>query len=165
MFWVNNEGMVIKQGSRVKVDYIGMLEDGTVFDTSIENIAKENKLFNANRKYEPLEIEIGKGQLIKGFENALINMKKGEEKEVKINPDEAYGVWNEKMVQEVDKSVFGDKEIKKGSVVLMSVNQQPRPAKVLEVVDKVKLDFNHPLAGKVLVFKIKVVDVSSGKKD
>ena len=69
--------MPVKQGDKVKVDYTGKLEDGTVFDTS------EGK--------QPIEFEVGAGKLIKGFDNTVIGMEKGEEKEIKIEPADAYG--------------------------------------------------------------------------
>jgi len=69
--------MKVKQGDKVAVHYTGLLEDGTIFDSS------ENK--------EPLRFTAGAGQMIKGFDQAVIGMSPGEEKEIKIPPEQAYG--------------------------------------------------------------------------
>ena len=149
---------IIKQDSTIEIDYEGYTED-KLFDTSKEDIAKKHKIYNPQREYIPLKTTLGKGQLIKGFEQALIGMKQGEEKEIKIKPEDAYGQYNKNQIQEIDKSIFGEKVPKKGEIVLMKINQQPVQAKVLEVKDKIKLDFNPPLAGKTLTFKLKVISI------
>ena len=73
--------MPVKNGDKIKVEYQGTLDDGTLFDSSESHGG-------------PLEIEIGAGQIIPGFENAVIGMEKGEEKEIKLQPQEAYGEHN-----------------------------------------------------------------------
>lgn len=143
--------MPIKKGDKVKVEYTGTLEDGTVFDSSEKHNA-------------PLEFEVGAGQVIKGFEDALIGMKKGEEKEVKLQPAEAYGDPNPQLIKELPKEQFPkDRELKPGMILGMNLpNGMQIPAKVVNVTDKtVTLDLNHPLAGKVLNLKFKVVDIVS----
>lgn len=150
---------LVKQDSIIEVDYEGYLEDGTLFDTSKEDLAKKNNIYNQQREYAPLKVQIGKGQLIKGFENGLIGMKEHEEKEIKIKPEDAYGNYNDNYVRDVEKNIFGEKSPKKGDLVMMKIGDQPVPALVLDVTDKIKLDFNHPLAGKTLTFKIKVIKI------
>ena len=142
--------MPVKKGDKIKVEYTGTFDDGTVFDAS-------------EKHGKPLEIEAGSGQVIPGFDNALIGMEKGEEKEIKLKPEYAYGQPNEKMVQKVPKEQFPkDKEIKAGMMLAVGLpNGAQMPAKIAEVTDKeVTLDLNHPLAGKTLNFKIKVVEIS-----
>jgi peptidylprolyl isomerase len=146
--------MEVKKGNKVKVEYEGKLEDGTVFDAS----SKHGK---------PLEFEAGSGKVIPGFDNALVGMKKGEEKEITIKPEEGYGKPNPEMVKKVPKEQFPkDKEIKPGMMLALGLpTGQQIPAKITEVGDKeVTLDMNHPLAGKTLKFKIKVIDISEGGK-
>ncbi|MBU4501948.1 MAG: FKBP-type peptidyl-prolyl cis-trans isomerase [Nanoarchaeota archaeon] len=82
--------MPVKKGDKVKVEYEGKLEDGTVFDSS-------------EKHGKPLEFEVGSGQLIKGLDEAMIGMEKGEEKEIKIESDKAYGQPNPEMVKKVQK--------------------------------------------------------------
>ncbi|MDP7323835.1 MAG: peptidylprolyl isomerase [Candidatus Woesearchaeota archaeon] len=140
--------MTIKAGDKIKVDYTGTLEDGKVFDTS------EGK--------QPLEFEVGSGQLIKGFDSAVIGMEKGQEKEIKLEPKDAYGEHN----PDLQKSIPRDKlpinqEPKPGMMIAIGTpDGQQIPSKIIKVEEKeITLDLNHPLAGKTLTFKIKVVDI------
>ena len=90
----------IKTGDNVSVDYTGSV-NGTVFDTSIESVAKENNLYMPNRTYGPINFTVGKGQLIKGFDKGIIGMKVGESKTLVIPPDEAYGPKNPMLIQTI----------------------------------------------------------------
>lgn len=142
--------MGVKEGDKVKVEYKGSLDDGTVFDSS--------------EKHGPLEFEVGKGQVIPGFEKAVLGMNKGEEKEVKIKAADAYGKPNPEAVQKIPKdNMPPGQEVKEGMLLVMNLpNGVKIPAKILKVEEKeVTVDFNHPLAGKDLNFKIKVVGISS----
>ena len=141
--------MAVKKGDKVKVDYTGTLEDGTVFDSS--------------EKHGPIEFEAGSGKVIKGFDDAVIGMKKGEEKEIKLKPSEAYGDPNPQLVKEIPRDKLPqDKEPKPGMMLLMTMGEGKQfPARITEVgKETVKIDLNHPLAGKTLIFKIKVVAIS-----
>jgi FKBP-type peptidyl-prolyl cis-trans isomerase 2 len=140
--------MAIKKGDKVKIEYTGTLDDGTVFDTS------EGKT--------PLEFEAGSGKVIKGFDDAILGMGKGEEKNVKIEAKNAYGDNNPKLKKKIPRDQLPkDQEPKPGMVLVVKTsNGQQFPAKIAEVADKeITLDLNHPLAGKNLNFKIKIVDV------
>ncbi|MBS1266823.1 MAG: FKBP-type peptidyl-prolyl cis-trans isomerase [Candidatus Woesearchaeota archaeon] len=142
--------MAVKKGDKVKVEYTGTLEDGTVFDSS----EKHN---------QPLEFEVGSGQIIQGLDKAIIGMKKDEEKEVKIKPEQAYGQPNPELVRVVPKEQLPlEKEPKKGMVLIMALpNGQQMPVTITKVSDKeVTLDLNHPLAGKTLNFKVKIIEVA-----
>ena len=144
--------MAIKKGDKVKVDYTGTLEDGTVFDSTTHG-----------DHTHPLEFEVGSGQLIKGFDEAVVGMEKDEEKEITLKPSEAYGEPNPSMVKEVPRDQLPkDPEPKEGmGLILNGPNGMQLPAKIVEVSpDKVKIDLNHPLAGKTLKFKIKVVEIN-----
>jgi len=83
--------MTVKEGDHVKVDYTGKLKDGTIFDSSIEELAKKSEFYDEDREYEPLGFTIGKGQVIPGFEEGVKGMEVGEEKRIEIPPEEAYG--------------------------------------------------------------------------
>ncbi len=143
--------MSVEKGNKVKVEYEGKLEDGTVFDSSEKHGGK------------PLEFEVGTGQVIPGFENAVVGMEKGEEKEVTIKPEEAYGEPRDDLIKKVPKEQLPkEQEPKEGMVLMVGLpNGAQIPAKIVGIDDKeVSLDLNHPLAGKTLIFKIKVVDFS-----
>jgi len=83
--------MTVEEGDYVEVDYTGKLEDGTIFDSSIEEKAKESEFYDENRDYEPFGFTVGEGKVIPGFENGVKGMEVGEEKKVEIPPEEAYG--------------------------------------------------------------------------
>lgn len=88
----------VKTGDNVSVDYTGSL-NGTVFDTSIESVAKENNLYISNRTYQPIQFTVGKGQFIKGLEEGIVGMKLGESKILTIPPEKAYGPKNPLLIQ------------------------------------------------------------------
>lgn len=141
--------MAVKKGDTVKVEYTGKLEDGSVFDSS-------------EKHGKPLEFEVGAGQLIKGFEDGVVGMKKGEEKELSIKKEEAYGEPNPELVKKVPRDQLPkEQEPKEGMMLVLTMpNGQQVPAKITEVGDQeVTLDLNHPLAGKDLTFNIKVTEV------
>ncbi|MEM4267476.1 MAG: peptidylprolyl isomerase [Candidatus Woesearchaeota archaeon] len=140
--------MRIKEGSRVKVHYTGTLDDGSVFDSSEGG--------------EPLEFTIGDGQIIKGFEEGLLGKEAGDEANFKILPDEAYGREIPEFVQKVSKEFIPPgMDVKTGSlVVLRAPDGRHIHARVKEISEgEVTLDFNHPLAGKTLAFRVKIIEV------
>ncbi len=83
--------MAVQDGNYVEVDYTGRLTDGSVFDSSKEDIAKEADVYNSKREYEPLGFTVGEGEVIPGFEEGVKGMEVGKEKEVEIPPEDAYG--------------------------------------------------------------------------
>jgi FKBP-type peptidyl-prolyl cis-trans isomerase 2 len=148
--------MKVEKGKKVKVEYTGKFTDGEVFDSS------EGR--------EPLEFVAGAGKVIKGFDDAVVGMDINEEKEFTIKPDEAYGQWNEHMVLEIPRDKLpAEPQPEEGMTLLMqNAAGQKMPGKIVEVKeDVVKIDMNHPLAGKELVFNIKVVAVEEddGQED
>jgi FKBP-type peptidyl-prolyl cis-trans isomerase 2 len=80
-----------QKGDTVSVHYVGRYQGGRVFDTSIESEARKSGLYNRARDYKPIQVKLGAGQVIPGFEEALIGMKINEEKEVTIPPEKGYG--------------------------------------------------------------------------
>ncbi|MFH1404385.1 MAG: peptidylprolyl isomerase [Candidatus Altiarchaeota archaeon] len=141
--------MPAKKGDNVRIEYEGKLDDGTVFDSS-------------DKQGSPLEFELGSGKVIPGFENAVLGMESGDEKEFTLKPSDAYGDHDPMMVQELPKSNFPD-NVESGMMFMMGLDGGIQmPVTVAEVSDDtVKLDMNHPLAGKNLNFRIKVVEISS----
>jgi FKBP-type peptidyl-prolyl cis-trans isomerase 2 len=138
--------MPIKKGDKVKVEYKGTLDDGSVFDSS------EGR--------EPLEFEAGSGQVIAGFDEAVIGMEKGESKTVHIKADDAYGQPNPELKRDIPRdSLSSEVEPKEGMMLALNApDGRQMPAKIVKVTDKtITIDLNHPLAGKDLNFEIKVV--------
>jgi peptidylprolyl isomerase len=137
-----------KSGDTVKIHYTGTLEDGTTFDSS--------------QGRDPLEFEIGSGQVIPGFDKAVEGMAVGESKEVTIPADEAYGPRHEQMVQDVPMSALPpDLEPEVG----MALSAQGQDGSELRLTvtevkeDSITVDGNHPLAGQPLTFAIELVNI------
>ncbi len=142
--------MAIKKGNKIKVEYTGFLEDGTIFDSS----KKHN---------QPLEFEVGSGMVIKGFDDAVLGMEKNSEKEFTLQPSEAYGQYNTALVGKIPKEqIPGSEKAKVGMMVMVGLpNGSKVPARITKIEDDgLTLDMNPVLAGKVLKFKIKILDVN-----
>ncbi len=139
---------VARKGDRVIVQYIGKLEDGTIFDTTINQ--------------DPLEFTIGDKEVIRGFEEAIIGMEEGERKVVVIEPDRAFGKKREDYIVKVSKDVLPpDLEVSEGMTLKLSQEGiQPIPVKVTQVGDDfIVIDANHPLAGHTLTFEITLLKI------
>ena len=141
----------VKQGDHVTIEYKGMLDNGEIVESSA--------------KTGPFELEIGGGLMPPGFENALVDMKEGEEKTVVLQPDEAFGYKDEKLLHTVNRSVFGEDITPKTGVVLgMTVDKNGQKQKIPALVtavngEEVSIDFNHPLAGKAITYKFVVIKI------
>ncbi|WP_297476676.1 peptidylprolyl isomerase [Thermococcus sp.] len=150
--------MKVEAGDSVKFHYIGRFENGEVFDTSYEGIARENNIFVEEREYGPLEVTVGTGEIIPGLDEAMIGMEVGERKTVTVPPEKAYGMPRQELVVKVPVSEFTQVGLE--PIEGMYVMTDSGIAKIVKVTeDGVELDFNHPLAGKTLVFEVEVVEV------
>lgn len=142
-----------KNGDVVKVHYTGKLEDGSVFDSSLER--------------DPLQFTLGAGQMIKGFEAAVLGMEIGEEKVARLSPADAYGEVNENMIFPIKKAnIPNEIQIAMGMQLNAQTNQgQPIQVTVVDIQDdQIMVDANHPLAGKELIFELKLVEVTPGEE-
>ncbi|MFB6094547.1 MAG: peptidylprolyl isomerase [Halanaeroarchaeum sp.] len=155
--------MTIETGDAVTVEYTGKADDGTVFDTSRESVAEETGLAEAqpDRDYDPLTVDVGAGQVIEGFEDALIGMEAGETTTVEIPPERAYGEWTEENVREFDREdlveMLGGETPEEGAYIQ---TQEGDLGEITAIEDDVvSVDFNPQLAGETLEFDIEVVDV------
>jgi peptidylprolyl isomerase len=138
-----------KSGDTVKIHYTGTLEDGSQFDSS--------------QGRDPLEFQVGSGQVIPGFDKAVEGMAVGENKQVTIPPEEAYGDHNAQMVQDVPKSALPDDLEPEVGMALSARGQDGQEMRltVTEVKDDtITVDGNHPLAGKPLNFDIELVSIA-----
>ena len=139
----------IKAGDTVPVHYKGTLEDGTEFDSSYS-------------RNEPITFTVGSGQMITGFDTAVVGMTEGENKTVTFGPEEAYGPTYPDRTTEMARSAFpSDFVVEEGTTVPL---QGPGGQHLLGTVtatdeEKVTVDLNHPMAGKTLTFEIEVTQV------
>jgi peptidylprolyl isomerase len=138
-----------KLNDTVKVHYTGKLNDGTIFDSSIER--------------EPLEFKLGEGRVIPGFEEAVTGMSQGEAKTVTIPAEEAYGPYRDDLIMSVDPGQFPS-HIEPHIGQQLQVQQQGGQTMIVKVTevaaDHVKLDANHPLAGQDLTFDIQLMEIA-----
>ena len=143
----------IEAGDTVSVHYTGRVEKGEVFDSS--------------KGRRPLTFTVGAGQIIRGFDEAVVGMTAGESKTVTIPPEMGYGPRREELVVDIPKDTVPEgMELEKGMMIeLVDPQGNKIPAEVFEILDEVvKMDLNHFLAGKILVFDIKVVESGPAKE-
>lgn len=141
--------MTVQVNQNVKVNYVGTLNDGSEFD-------------NSYKRGQTLDFTAGVGQMIKGFDDAIIGMQVGEKKTIKIMPEDAYGHVNEQALIEVPKDNFEQgMQLNPGDTVEgRSEDGQIVIVKVASVNENtVTLDTNHPLAGQELNFEIELMEI------
>jgi peptidylprolyl isomerase len=139
----------VEKGDRVRVHYTGRLADGQVFDSSEGG--------------EPLEFEIGAGQVIEGFDQGVREMNVGGKKTIVIEADQAYGPRNDALIQQVARaSINLDAEPQVGMNLIMQLPDNNQiPITITEVTpDTITLDANHPLAGSQLTFEVELVGLN-----
>lgn len=142
--------MKVKNGDSVKVHYVGTLNDGNEFD-------------NSYKRGSTIDFQVGGGQMIKGFDNALVEMEVGQKKTINIKSEDAYGPRREEAIIAVSKENFPpDFKADEGEMIQgQTENGQPITAVVVEVQENdIILDMNHPLAGEELNFEIELVEIS-----
>jgi len=139
-----------KSGDIVKIHYKGTLDDGSQFDSSEDR--------------DPLEFELGSGQVIPGFDTAVEGMTVGESKNVRLEPEEAYGPRHDQLVQEVERSVLPEDLTPEEGMALQTESPEGQVMQLMVTAiseTTITLDANHPLAGQALSFDIELVDIAS----
>ncbi|MFZ2444989.1 MAG: peptidylprolyl isomerase [Syntrophobacteraceae bacterium] len=140
----------VEDGVFVKLCFTGKLDDGAIFDKT--------------EKCKPLEIQVGSGGLVDGFENAIIGMTQNEKKSFVLEPEEAYGERDESLERSYPRSTLAlNFEPVAGQVILFTTESGDElPALVKSVDEEVLvLDFNHPLAGKSLTFEVEITGIDT----
>ncbi len=140
----------VKKTDTVRVHYTGKLENGQIFDSSLER--------------DPMEVTLGQGSLIPGFEKELIDMKEKEKKTITIPKEEAYGEVRKELFQEIKKEELPPNIEPQVGMGLVATNEdgserQLRVADVKE--DHIIIDANHPLAGQDLIFELELIEIKS----
>jgi len=149
--------MAVKEGDFIRLEYTGKVQEtGDVFDTTDENVAEEADIKVDNKTYGAMPIVIGGGHVLKGLDEALIGMEEGEEKKVEITPEEGFGLRDPKLLQLIPMGEFKKQGMK--PEVGMAITSDGVTGIIRSVSGgRVRVDFNHELAGKNLVYIIKVV--------
>ncbi|WP_421774807.1 FKBP-type peptidyl-prolyl cis-trans isomerase [Gracilimonas sp.] len=138
----------VKDGDTVKVHYTGKLEDGSVFDSSVSR--------------DPLEVTLGEGKLIPGFENAVVGLEVGDKTTANIASADAYGERRDDLEVTIEREQLPE-DIEPEVGMQLQLNQpngQPVPVQITKVEEEnIIIDANHPLAGKDLTFDIELVEI------
>ena len=146
--------MAIENNSVVSIEY------------SVKD-ASNNVEVDSNVNSEPLEFIVGQQQIIPGLENELVKLNKNDEANIQVNPEDGYGEYNEEAVQTLPKEQFAGVELSEG----MSLYGTGEDGQTIQVTVKsftdedVTIDYNHPLAGKTLMFTVKILDVRDATQE
>jgi len=154
--------MAIEEGDRVRIEYVGRLDDGSIFDTSDKVLAETSGLLeeDPDRDFAPLNIDIGEDSVIPGVQEALVGMEEGEEKTVTVPPEKGYGEHTDDRVATYDRDTFEEMLGHEATVGTGVETEEGLPGEVVDVEEgTVAVDFNHELAGETLEFELEVVDV------
>lgn len=126
-----------------------------------------NEVIDSNKDGKPLEFITGCAQVIEGLEQQIINANVGDSLTFSVNPEQAYGVRNPELMQEVDRNQFNDIELEKG-MTLFGQAENGTPVQVIVAdfnANSVLIDYNHPLAGKTLNFQVEILDARDATHD
>lgn len=155
---------MVESGETAVVHYVGRLatgEDaGDVFDTTDVDVALEEDIYHGSRDYKPLEFRVGEGAVLPGIDEAVREMEVGETRTVRVEPDGAYGEYDDGRVVEIERS-----ELEERSGVAAAENELVRSETgetgwITGVTDDtVEVDFNHELAGEPVEFEIRLLEV------
>jgi FKBP-type peptidyl-prolyl cis-trans isomerase SlpA len=139
--------ITIEQGTKVTMSFSLALENGEVIDSNFDS--------------EPATFVLGDGNLLPGFEVPLQGLKAGDQAEFVIAPENAFGQRNPENIQQLMRDNFGQESIAVGDVFSFQNGDGELPGVVVEIGNElVKVDFNHPLAGRNIIFKVDIVEVS-----
>ncbi len=140
-----------------------VVRDGAVISLQYTLFGQDGKTIESNKGQEPMKYTQGARQIIPGLEKEIAGMKVGDEKRVKVKPEDGYGPVNEKAFQEVPKEKIPADSLKVGAVLTANGPQgQSMPVRVQQIKEKtVVIDMNHPMAGKTLVFDVKILDIQA----
>lgn len=155
---------VVKEKDFVEVDYTGKLADGTVFDTTSEKAAKDNRLYFADRKYGPAVICVGEKQILPGLDSALLDKELGKEYTITLPQEKAFGKRDIKLIRIIPMNTFREHDI------------QPQPGLRVEIDGemgiiasisggRVIVNFNHPLAGKEVTYTFTIYRKITDQKE
>ena len=154
-----------KNKKMVEVDFTGKeLLNGDIFDTTVENVAKEQNIFNKDKKYGPMSIILGEKELLDKVEKSLAEMKVGDEQVVSLKCKDAFGERNPDLVRVLPLKTFQEQKINPVPGLIINVGQML--GKVQSVSGgRVRVDFNHPLSGRDIEYNVKLLkEIKAGKE-
>ena len=147
---------MIKKGDFIEIEFVGRLKlTNQIFDLTDENLAKQNNVHNPKIKYGPQIVCIGQNQLVKGLDEFLID-KELKEYKVELTPEQAFGPKNPKLIKIVSMSAFKDQNVKPFPGLQLNIDGLFAMVKTVSG-GRIVLDFNHPLAGRDVIYEIKIL--------
>jgi FKBP-type peptidyl-prolyl cis-trans isomerase SlyD len=151
--------VAVKEEDFIRLEYTGKIQEtGDVFDTTLEEVARETGIHNEKKTYGTIPIVLGAGHVLKGIEDALIGMEEGDKKTVQISPEDGFGLRDPKLIQLIPMSEFRKQGIK--PQMGMNITLEGHNGKIQSVSGgRVRVDFNHELAGKTLVYDVEVKQI------
>ncbi len=157
--------MTFKKGDFLTINYTGKnAEDGQVFDTTLRETAEKEKVLDEKKEYKPLNLILGENEVLPGLEKTLESMKVGEKKKVELLPKEAFGERDSKLVSLVPLKEFKKRKMEPFPGLVVDLNGQVGKVQTVSG-GRVRVDFNHPLAGKTVQFEVKVEKQITEKKE
>jgi len=156
---------IIKKNDFVEMEYTGMIKEGnTIFDTSDEKVAKDNGLYDKNEDYSPAVICVGENHILKGLEDQMIGKETGKEYTFDVSSENAFGRRNAKLIQLIPTSKFRQQNIQPMPGLQLNIDGMFGVVKTVSG-GRCLVDFNHPLAGKDLVYDVKINRIVDDNKE
>lgn len=147
--------MTMNKNDIVLIDFVAKTLQGEIFDLTREDVAKKENIYSKDVKYDPIAVVLGAGTTLPGLEDGLMQMNAGEQKEVTITPEKGFGKRDPKLIKIVPEKIFQGK-IKPAPGLI--VDFSGRKGRIQSCLGgRVRIDFNHPLAGKTLIYDVKIV--------
>ena len=137
------------------------IDSGTTVTLHFSLTLENGHIVDSNFDASPATFTVGDGNLLPGFESPLMGLVDGDEREFSILPENAFGQHNPQNVQAVERNNFEDGELELGTMFSFQNGDGELPGVVVEVQDnEVMVDFNHPLAGQIILFTVKIISVT-----
>ncbi len=157
--------MKTKSGDFIEIDYTGKLkEENMIFDVTNEDTAKQNNLYHEDHVYKPIIICLGKKDVVKGLDNFLIDKEQNKEYELEIQPEDAFGKKHQELIKLLPTSAFTKQNIQPYPGLQVNLNNLTAVIKTVSG-GRTLVDFNHPLAGKTLIYKVKINRIITNAKE
>ena len=151
--------MNVEKGNFIEIDFIAKIKDeNKIFDLTNEEVAKKEKIYNKNFSYKPLIICLGENHLLKGLDKALIGKEVGNEYTIDVSAEDGYGKKHAQLIQLVSTNVFTKQNIKPFPGLQVQIDNMFGLIKTVSG-GRTLVDFNHPLAGKTLEYKVKILRI------
>jgi len=146
--------LTIENGDFIRINYTGRLKDGMVFDTTDEEVAKEQGIYDENTRYDSFVIIVGKGHVVEGLDEDIVEKEVGYHGTVEIPPEKGYGEHKTELVKTYPTSKFTETPVKG----MRAVVDGKQGMVVMTIGRRVRIDFNSPMAGKTLIFDYVIED-------